>query len=1024
MTGKSDTVKAGNACPANDANDTNYANYATTDSSSDTIPAHDIEAAHNDTTTTRSQPAYGTTTITNNNNSNNNNNEKDHPPFDNADLPTAAALTLHPSAATTIDFPEGGLTGWLVVLGSFCAMLSLFGLINSAAVFESYFSTHQLAHKTASEIGWIFSLYLFIVFFVGIQVGPFFDRFGARVPVAYYQIILTYSVMGGLGGAMLNSPAYGAIAHFFNARRGLATGIASTAGGVGGVVFPVLLRELLPSVGFGWSCRILAFIMLGLAIPSNLFIKTRLPPARGPDGRPKVQSVWPDFSVFMDARFAFASIGIFFMEWGLFIPLTYIVSYAAANGQDATESYLLLSYLNAGSVLGRVLPGFLADRLGRFNVIIVTITLCVITVLAIWLPAGTSEAVLIVYAVLFGFASGSNLGLVPVCLGQLCDHRQYGRLFSTAMMVASFGTLSSVPIGGAILDSGSNSWTYLIIFAGVSYVVALGCYTAARTPPKISAEACSAPHTSQTRHNIAMATELSAAPVLSTPAEQGFEYAVVPSETEAQLPPRDDEELQIRYDIAWTAIRFPDHMLRDAPWVVNALNAEFKFLSRQANTSPAAEKITILADTSYSACCVDEIAAEHADADVVLHYGRSCLSPTSRLPVLYIFTHHNLDRDETLAAFEKQYPDKDAAVVLMADVTYQDHIRTLASELHIRGYTNLLSTDIIHDPTGPIPNRSLVIPRQTPELDPFPTTLSADALKTHSIFHISQPPTALLLALSSRVLSLHIHPTPSSLNTPPQQFSTPRLLGRRYARLLTLASAGIIGILVNTLSVTNYLASADTIRKQIAAAGKKSYTVVVGKLNPAKLANFAEVDGWVVVGCWESALVEDDAGFFKPVVTPFELGVALMGDERRVWSGEWWGGIEGEGEGGGNGVEAGVDEDDDEEESAPPEFDLRTGKLVSHSRPMRNGVGRANGKPKVEVNAAGTETKSSSALALRPKAELATVNGVVSPGAEYLRAQRTWQGLGSDYVAEESTAIEEGRSGVARGYTVGSEERR
>ncbi|KAK4124553.1 MFS general substrate transporter [Parathielavia appendiculata] len=412
-------------------------------------------------------------------------------------------LTLHPStatASTTLDFPEGGLTAWLVVLGSFSAMLSLFGLINSAAVFESYFVTHQLAHKTSSEIGWVFSLYLFIVFFVGIQVGPVFDRFGARVLVAvggglifgsllllswceeYYQIILTYSVMGGLGGALLNSPAYGAIAHFFNARRGLATGIATTAGGVGGVVFPVLLRALLPSVGFAWSCRILALIMLGLAIPSNLFIKTRLTPAKGRDGRSKVQSVWPDFSVFKDARFAFASIGIFFMEWGLFVPLTFIVSYAAAHGQDATESYLLLSYLNAGSVVGRVLPGLLADRFGRFNVIIATIALCFVTVLALWLPAGTSKAMLITYAVLFGFASGSNLGLVPVCLGQLCDHRRYGRLYSTAMMVASFGTLSSVPIGGAILDSGSaeEGWKNLIIFDGVAYFVALVCYTAAR----------------------------------------------------------------------------------------------------------------------------------------------------------------------------------------------------------------------------------------------------------------------------------------------------------------------------------------------------------------------------------------------------------------------------------------------------------------------------------------------------------------------------------------------------------------
>lgn len=106
-------------------------------------------------------------------------------------------LKRAPSAATTatLDFPEGGVKGWLVVLGSFCAMLSLFGLINSAAVFESYFSTNQLAGNTPSEIGWIFSLYLFIVFFVGIQVGPVFDRFGARVLVAVGSLLIFLSLL-------------------------------------------------------------------------------------------------------------------------------------------------------------------------------------------------------------------------------------------------------------------------------------------------------------------------------------------------------------------------------------------------------------------------------------------------------------------------------------------------------------------------------------------------------------------------------------------------------------------------------------------------------------------------------------------------------------------------------------------------------------------------------------------------------------------------------------------------------------
>lgn len=99
------------------------------------------------------------------------------------------------TATTVLDFPEGGLEGWLVVFGSFCAMISVFGLINSSAVFESYFSTHQLAEHTPSEIGWIFSLYLFIVFFVGIQVGPVFDHFGGRILVAVGSLLIAASLL-------------------------------------------------------------------------------------------------------------------------------------------------------------------------------------------------------------------------------------------------------------------------------------------------------------------------------------------------------------------------------------------------------------------------------------------------------------------------------------------------------------------------------------------------------------------------------------------------------------------------------------------------------------------------------------------------------------------------------------------------------------------------------------------------------------------------------------------------------------
>ncbi|WZH47555.1 Monocarboxylate transporter [Fusarium acuminatum] len=394
-----------------------------------------------------------------------------------------------------LEFPEGGIRAWLVVFGSFCGMFSVYGLINTAAVFESYFSENQLRDYSSSQIGWIFSLYLFMVFIVGIQVGPVFDKYGPRLIVAsggtliatslfllsvseeFYQIILSYSVVGGLGGALLNSPSYASIAHWFDVKRGLATGVAMTAGSIGGIIFPIVLQKLLPSIGFGWTTRILGFIILGLTVPATLFMQSRLPRQN------KVSSVWPEFGIFKDLKFAFSALGIFFMEWGLFVPLTYIVSYAGRHSGDANSSYTLISILNAGSLFGRFLPGLLADKIGRFNVILLTLGLCIISAFALWLPAGDSEAMIIAFAVVFGFASGSNLGLTPVCIGQLCDPRDYGRFISAAFMVASFGTLSSLPIAGALLEAGHNSdsgWTALIVFDGLSYVLALACFLAAR----------------------------------------------------------------------------------------------------------------------------------------------------------------------------------------------------------------------------------------------------------------------------------------------------------------------------------------------------------------------------------------------------------------------------------------------------------------------------------------------------------------------------------------------------------------
>ena len=93
------------------------------------------------------------------------------------------------------DFPEGGLQAWLGVFGSFCAMFMVFGIVNSTGAFQDYFSSNQLRDYSSGQIGWIFSLNLFLVFLCGIYTGVIFDAHGPKVVLAVGSVAMVLSMM-------------------------------------------------------------------------------------------------------------------------------------------------------------------------------------------------------------------------------------------------------------------------------------------------------------------------------------------------------------------------------------------------------------------------------------------------------------------------------------------------------------------------------------------------------------------------------------------------------------------------------------------------------------------------------------------------------------------------------------------------------------------------------------------------------------------------------------------------------------
>ncbi|EAW11402.1 MCT family MFS transporter [Aspergillus clavatus NRRL 1] len=414
------------------------------------------------------------------------------------DLRSDQSSQRSPMSRVTTDadgntYPEGGLEAWLVVFGSFMGLFASLGLINTIGTFQAYLQAHQLREYTPGNTGWIFGVYSFLTFFCGVQIGPVFDAKGPRFLVfagsvltmamtialgfctQYWHFMIVIGVAGGIGASLIFTPAISAVGHFFNERRGVATGLAATGGSVGGIVFPLVLEALFQKIGWAWATRVVALICLVLLVISCVLVKSRLP--KKPASR---ENVLPDFRIFRDPKFALTTAGIFFVEWGLFVPISYISSYALDHGVSTKLSYQMVAFLNVGSFLGRAIPGFIADFLGRFNTLIVTVALCLVCNACLWLTAGDSVPLMIVYCVIFGFASGSNISLTPVCVGQLCKIENYGRYYATAYTIVSFGTLTGIPIAGEILSRCNGEYWGLIVFTTCCYAVGLACVTSVK----------------------------------------------------------------------------------------------------------------------------------------------------------------------------------------------------------------------------------------------------------------------------------------------------------------------------------------------------------------------------------------------------------------------------------------------------------------------------------------------------------------------------------------------------------------
>lgn len=280
----------------------------------------------------------------------------------------------------------------------------------------------------------------------------------------YWQIMLVQGVlMGGILG-FLQFPAMAAVSQHFKKKRGAALGIAISGSSFGGVIIPIIVSKMLngTNLGFAWTVRITGFVMIPFLIFAVCTVKSRVPPKT---------TAFFEVTALKDIRLMGLAVSIFFVFIGMFMPLFFLPTYATMiRHMDATLAGYLLAVLNAASTFGRVIPGFLADKYGRFNIFCVG---CFATGIVIFfMNFATTTAGVVVYSIVAGFVTGTIISGASAVLASCAPSPQVmGSYAGIGMALGAFGGLIGPPLNGKFV-SVYGGFLQSTMFSGAMCIVA------------------------------------------------------------------------------------------------------------------------------------------------------------------------------------------------------------------------------------------------------------------------------------------------------------------------------------------------------------------------------------------------------------------------------------------------------------------------------------------------------------------------------------------------------------------------
>jgi len=383
----------------------------------------------------------------------------------------------------------GFFYGYIVVAAALCIMVAIWG---------AYYAFGVFFKPVLTEFGWTramtsgaFSLSMILHGLLGIVMGGLTDRLDPRMVLtlcgfflglgyllmsqlgAVWQLYLFYGVIigTGMGGAWV--PLLSTVARWFVKRRSMMSGIVLTGTSIGALIAPLVASQLISTYDWRMSYIIMGSLVLVVVALVAQFLR-RDPAQMGqvPYGESKgeeqgLKARTDGFSL-KEAVYTrqFWVVFAMFLCFGFFMfaVIVHIVPHATDLGISAVSAANILATIGGLAIVGRVVLGSAADRIGNRRVFIIGFIL--LSAALFWLVPAREVWMLYLFAAVFGFAHGGVGASESPLVARLFGLSSHGLILGVTSLGFTTGAAVGPFLAGYIFDvTGSYQVAFLVCAA-------------------------------------------------------------------------------------------------------------------------------------------------------------------------------------------------------------------------------------------------------------------------------------------------------------------------------------------------------------------------------------------------------------------------------------------------------------------------------------------------------------------------------------------------------------------------------